>query len=84
MGQVGFIFYIAMMEEICNRHCIVCSDFIKSEQNLLLPVYFAAPGRYAYAKDDVITKENFVSSYEEVLVIFKKHNLLIVDIDDVY
>lgn len=65
MGQVGFIFYIAMMEEICNRHCIACPDFIKSEQNLLL-VYFADPGRYAYAKDDVITKENFVSSYEEV------------------
>lgn len=84
LGLVIFTFYIAMMEEVCNRHGIECPDFITEEKNLVLPIYFADPGCYAYDKHDVITKENFVSSYEDALPIFKKHNLLIEDIDNVY
>lgn len=84
MGQVGFTFYIAMMEEVCNRHGVECPDFITEEKNLVLPIYFADPGCYAYNRENIITKEHLVSSYEKALPIFKKHNLLIGDIDDVY
>lgn len=84
LGEVGFTFYIAMMEEVCSRRGEICPDFIQEEENMILPVYFADPGCYAYSEDDVVTKESLVSSYEEALPVFRKHNLLIGDIDDVY
>lgn len=84
ISPVLFAFYIAMMEEVCNRHSLQLPDFIREEKDLVLPVYFADPGCYAYDRDHIITKESIVDSYEEALPIFKRHNLLIGDIDDVF